>query len=143
MSRSRSLAALICLVGLALGSGGAALAEGAKHQIERGSAIGTPLPVEKVEAAPIPPPPYSEAEKAALAKLDQTTSTLGSLRDRLARELDGLTTVMSWLICLAAVQLVVLGVQLLVLRRIRRPAAPPAGAAAPPAQPSAPSAKKA
>jgi len=138
-SRSWQAAAMAASLVLALaGAAPGALAQ--KPLNERGSAIGTPLPLGKVEAAPIAPPPYSEAEKAALAKLEETTAALGGLHDRLSKKLDGLATVMSWLFCLAGLQLVVLGVQLWVLRRVRRAAKPPAQAAGP-AEPAAPPAR--
>ena len=134
MARSPARTALTLAVLLA--SAPLALAEAQEQRIERGSAIGTPLPVGKVEPAPIAPPPYSDAEKAALAKIDAEAAALGGLHTTLARQIHGLASLASWLFALAVLQLVVLGVQLLALRRMRRSAAqaPKAEASAAPAK---------
>jgi len=141
MARSPARTALTLAVLLA--SAPLALAAAQEQRIERGSAIGTPLPVGKVEPAPIAPPPYSDAEKAALAKIDAEAAkidaeaaALGGLHTTLARQIHGLASLASWLFALAVLQLVVLGVQLLALRRMRRSAAqaPKAEASAAPAK---------
>jgi len=107
-----------------------------KAQNERGSAIGTPLPVGKVEAAPIAPPPYSDSEKAALAKLEAATNALGEMRAALSEEINRTGILASWLTALALLQLFVLALQLWLLRRVRQRAqAPPQAAAAAEAAP--------
>ena len=103
-----------------------------KGQNERGSAIGTPLPVPKVEAAPIAPPPLSDAEKEALAKLGAATSELDGLAQRLADEAGALAGLARWLVYLAIAQIFVLVTQLWLLRFRRAPLGKPKAAERPP-----------
>ena len=140
MSRSRAwaiiVAAAACLA-LAAGSANAAgpaqAPQPQKGQNERGSAIGTPLPVGKVEAAPIAPPPLSDAEKEALAKLGAATSELDGLAQKLADESGALAGLARWLVYLAIAQIFVLVTQLWLLRFRRAPLGKPKAAEAKPA----------
>ncbi len=140
MSRSRAwaiiLAAAACLAlaaGSANAAGSAQAPQPQKGQNERGSAIGTPLPVPKVEAAPIAPPPLSDAEKEAIAKLGAATSELDGLAQKLADEAGALAGLARWLVYLAIAQIFVLVTQLWLLRakggHADRPAKTPAGGA--------------
>ena len=133
MSRSHSwaiiLAAAACLALAAVGAkaaGPAQAPQAQKGQNERGSAIGTPLPVPKVEAAPIAPPPLSDAEKEALAKLGAATSELDGLAQKLADEAGALAGLARWLVYLAVAQIFVLVTQLWLLRFRRAPVGKPA-----------------
>ncbi|MFI4986915.1 MAG: hypothetical protein ACHQF3_05720 [Alphaproteobacteria bacterium] len=146
MPRLRSVLALACAMAMALALAGAALAQGQKRQIEKGSSIGTPLPVEKVEAALLAPQ-LSEEAKAALAKLventDQLTTQLAGYTAQLADNAGQMTRLIRWLVLVGVGQLVVLGLQLWLLRLgmgARRRAAP---AAAPAALPAAEPAREA
>ncbi|HYB55057.1 MAG TPA: hypothetical protein VEK12_02730 [Alphaproteobacteria bacterium] len=144
MFRSRPwaiiLAAATCLA-LAAGGQGvrwtAQAQQPQKGQSERGSAIGTPLPVGKVEAAPIAPPPLSDAEKEALAKLGAATSELDGLAQKLADESGALAGLARWLVYLAIAQIFVLVTQLWLLRFRRAPLKKPRAAEAKPAAPPA------
>ncbi|HKO07125.1 MAG TPA: hypothetical protein VJ487_05360 [Alphaproteobacteria bacterium] len=140
MSRSRSWAIIFASAAcLALAAGGAKATGPAQAQQpqkgpnERGSAIGTPLPVGKVEAAPIVPPPLSDAEKEAIAKLGAATSELDGLAQKLADEAGALAGLARWLVYLAIAQIFVLVTQLWLLRWRRAPLGKPATAEAKPA----------
>ncbi|MGO8867829.1 MAG: hypothetical protein ACLQME_15145 [Alphaproteobacteria bacterium] len=142
MSRSRAwaiiLAAAACLAlaaGSANAAGSAQAPQPQKGQNERGSAIGTPLPVPKVEAAPIAPPPLSDAEKEAIAKLGAATSELDGLAQKLADELGALAGLARWLVYLAIAQIFVLVTQLWLLRFRRAPLGKPKAVEAKPAAP--------
>jgi len=127
--RALAALALATIVGFAVGQAAPAGAA----QNERGSAIGTPLPVGKVEPAPIAPPPYSDAEKAALAKLEAATSALAEMRTALSEEVNRVGILASWLTALALLQLFLLALQLFLLGRAGKSKAKAAAeAAAPP-----------
>ncbi|HXM70392.1 MAG TPA: hypothetical protein VN970_04610 [Thermoanaerobaculia bacterium] len=135
-SRFWSLPALALALGVALAAGIATPAPTAeprqlaqKSQNERGSAIGTPLPVAKVEPAPIAPPPYSDAEKAALAKLDAATAELQAAVQKLADQEEQLRRLATAFLALLVSQIVVLAIQFRLLRRRRRTDTIPAKAA--------------
>ena len=148
-SRFWSLPALALALGTAFAAGVVMPASAAerqqlaqKAQIERGSAIGTPLPVGKVEPAPIAPPPYSDAEKAALAKLDAATASLQDAEQKLADRAEDLKRLARAFLALLVAQIVALAVQFRLMRRRRRtdatqpqsaeasPEVPPPGGAA-------------
>ena len=132
-SRFWSLPALALALGVALAAGshradpcGAAAAARPEAQNERGSAIGAPLPVGKVEPAPIAPPPYSDAEKAALAKLEAATTTLQDASQKLADREEDLKRLARAFLALLVAQIVALIVQFRLMRRRRRSDAAPA-----------------
>ena len=140
-SRFWSLPALALALGVALAAGSIAPTVAAqplvqKAQNERGSAIGTPLPVGRVEPAPIAPPPYSDAEKAALAKLEAATATLQDASRKLADREEDLKRLARAFLALLVAQIVALAVQFRLMRRRRRSDTAPAKAAE--ASPEAP-----